>query len=139
MEYSLKDKIKVTDEFLNELIAKNWQEAEALQQQIVNIDTGSQLGLEVAKVLKNTCTAYYVLIGCLENLAEGDLPQHKAVATDEHDEVLTEPEAETAKNSFVESEPSATQEPNTDFEPFEYFVDFDEPSGEPLTDKDLYN
>ena len=26
-----------------------------------------------------------------------------------------------------------------DTEPFEYFVDFDDPVGEPLTDDDLYN
>lgn len=141
MEYSLRDKIEVTEEFLNDLIAKNWQEVEAIQQQIANIDTSSKLGASVAKLLKNTCTNYYVLIGCLETLAE-----NPETVLDVHEQ---ETELEAA-NGIVTTEPTVddtielkvTQvdnvETNTDFEPFEYFVDFDEPSGEPISDQDLY-
>lgn len=132
MEYSLKDKIEVTAEFLNGLITKNWQETEAIQRQIANIDTSTQLGAEVARVLKNTCTNHYVLIGCLERLAEGDLSQHETMAQ-------YESEAEGQQDSSVTQELSHGTNVNADFEPFEYFVDFDEPSGEPITDKDLYS
>jgi hypothetical protein len=142
MEYSLKDKIEVTEEFLNELIAKNWQETDALQQQIANIDTSTQLGAKVARVLKNTCTNYYVLIGCLESLIEGDIPQREFITKDEHDDMSVEPEIETPQEHLAtvdNQELSPNAEINTNFEPFEYFVDFDEPCGEPITDKDLYN
>ena len=141
MEYSLKDKIEVTEEFLTDLIAKNWQETEALQQQIANIDTSTQLGAEVAKILKNTCTNYYVLIGCLETLVE-----NPETELDAHEQE-TEPKA---ANDIVTTEPTVNDviaqevvqvddaETNVDFEPFEYFVDFDEPSGSPISDQDLY-
>jgi hypothetical protein len=141
MEYNLKDKIEVTEEFLNDLIAKNWQEVEALQQQIANIDTSSKLGAYVAKLLKNTCTNYYVLIGCLETLIEN--PEAEL----EVHEQETKPEAIndiTTADPTVDNviEPEALQvttiKTNADFEPFEYFVDFDEPSGAPISDQDLY-
>ena len=70
MQYNLKDKIEVTTEFLNELITKSWQEVDAIQQQITNIDSTSQLGADVSKLLKNVCTSYYTLIGCLEDALE---------------------------------------------------------------------
>jgi hypothetical protein len=141
MEYNLKDKIEVTEEFLNDLITKNWQEVEAMQQQIANIDTSSKLGAAVAKLLKNTCTSYYVLIGCLETLVEN--PDTELVAQEQeiepevtNDAVTTEPTVDDV------IEPEVTQidniETNVDFEPFEYFVDFDEPSGVPISDQDLY-
>ena len=145
MEYSLKDKIEVTEEFLNELIIKNWQEAEALQQQIANIDTSTKLGVEVVKVLKNTCTSYYVLIGCLETLVENPKTDIEVYERETELEATDNDVVhELTANDVVETvEPEATQvdnvETNADFEPFEYFVDFDEPSGEPISDQDLYS
>ena len=129
MQYSLKDKIHVTDNFLNELMSKSWQEVEAIQQQIANIDTSTMLGSEVTKLLKNICTCYYVLIGSLESLSDS------ASKTEPQTEKI-EPDVDKA----VEPEdfsilPTAD---TAEFEPFEYFVDFDEPSGIPLSDKDLY-
>ena len=70
MEYTLKNKIEVSKEFLSDLIARYWQESENVNQQIANIDTSSYIGAEVAKLLKNASTNYYVLIGCLETLLE---------------------------------------------------------------------
>lgn len=141
MEYNLKDKIEVTEEFLNDLIAKNWQEVEALQQQIANINTSSKLGADVAKLLKNTCTNYYVLIGCMETLVENpeaELEAHEQETESEatNDIVTIEPTAD----DIIEPETAHVYnvETNADFEPFEYFVDFDEPSGEPISDQDLY-
>ena len=144
MEYNLKDKIEVTEEFLNDLIAKNWQETEALQQQIANIDTSTRLGAEVAKILKNTCTNYYVLIGCLETLAENpnaEFERQSQEAEQETAEDVAEP-VSTIDNKIVSDEPNILQvndvKAGVDFEPFEYFVDFDEPSGAPISDQDLY-
>lgn len=144
MEYSLKDKIEVTEEFLTDLIAKNWQETEALQQQIANIDTSTRLGAEVAKILKNTCTNYYVLIGCLETLAENpnaEFERQSQEAEQETAEDVAEP-VSTIDNKIVSDEPNILQvndvEAGVNFEPFEYFVDFDEPSGAPISDQDLY-
>lgn len=144
--YNLKDKIEVTKEFLNDLIAKSWQEAEAIQQQAANINTSTYLGTEVAKLLKNTCTNYYVLIGCLESLIEN--PSKDFINTDSHVEAeciqkhydvetLDTPRAKQESEDLVDTPTDIEQ--NQNFEPFEYFVDFDEPSGESLSDKDLYN
>jgi hypothetical protein len=141
MVYDLKDKIKITKEFINDLINKNWQEVETLQQQIANIDTSTALGVAVVKLLKNTCTNYYVLIGCLETLVEN--PEAELVVHEQE----TKPEAIndiTTADPTVDNviEPEALQvatiKTNADFEPFEYFVDFDEPSGAPISDQDLY-
>lgn len=141
MEYNLIDKIEVTEEFLNDLITKNWQEVEAIQQQIANIDTSTQLGSEVAKILKNTCTNYYVLIGCLETLVEN--PETELEVHNQEAESETTNDIVTAGPTVSEViEPKVAQvnnvETNVDFEPFEYFVDFDEPSGKPVLDQDLY-
>jgi hypothetical protein len=146
MNYNLKDKIVVTDDFLNDLITKSWQESEAIQQQVANIDTSTRLGAEVARLLKNTCTNYYILIGCLENLAENSDKNYLDTAEQNMSELpqrADKPKAcDVAQESEQESEdflvtPEAYDQ-NNNFEPFEYFVDFDEPSGDPLSDKDLY-
>ena len=146
MQYSLKEKINITEEFLEELISKSWQEADALQQQIANIDTSCKLGADVVKLLKNTCTSYYTLIGCLEALV--DEPEAVELHTDTADkedavetkpELLDEFEPEDSGLGLPAEPQSVSAEVKQDFEPFEYFVDFDEPSGEPITDKDLYN
>jgi hypothetical protein len=142
MKYTLKEKITITEDFLTELISKSWQETEAIQQQIANIDTSTKLGTEVVELLKNTCTNHYVLIGCLEALLE----KPEAVEPETAEQPVVRDSTESAA---IEREPIAEytsyegidcrQTIITDnFEPFEYFVDFDEPSGEPLSDKDLY-
>ena len=53
MSYELKEKILITKDFISDIITKSWGEAEALQQQITNIDTSDFLGAELVKVLKN--------------------------------------------------------------------------------------
>lgn len=142
MKYTLKEKITVTEDFLAELISKSWQETESVQQQIDNIDTSTKLGTEVVRLLKNTCTNLFVLIGCLEALLENP----EVIEP----ETIEQPAVQGNTGSVaVEGEPvneyasyEVTDSPRTiitdNFEPFEYFVDFDEPSSEPLTDADLY-
>ena len=142
MNFELKHKITVTEDFLNELIMKSWQDAEAIQQQIANIDTSTSLGVEVVNLLRNTCTSYYVLAGCLEALVENPEISYNKMAEREGSQVQFEPESCTDSSAVYTStaeEKAKSIETTHNFEPFEYFVDFDEPSGEPISDQDLYN
>ena len=150
MNYELKDKIQITKEFLNDLEVKSWQEIEQLQAQIANIEL-SEDSTKVVQLLKNLLTSYYVFAGGLENLND-DIKVVKVASFT--DKVCSDKELITAKakeepitndstldeiDDFLD-EPAKTE--TTDdgsFKPFEYFVDFDEPTGEPLTDDDIYN
>lgn len=148
MEYCLKDKIVVTKDFLNDLETKSWQEIEHLQNQIANIEANKE-SAPLLKLLNNLLTSYYVFTGGLENLGGGS----SEVAFDNDEKDLTQ--ATTANETINEPDDSDTVQAvedtkfttmlgttaakTADFEPFEYFVDFDEPSGEALTDEDLYN
>ena len=141
MDYTLKEKIEVTKEFLENLITKSWQESEALKHQIVNIDTSTNLGAGLVKILKTACTNNYVLIGCLENLLEypdADVNELQDICHTQKDaepETTTEPTAHKREELLVNETHIISK---ADFEPFEYFVDFDEPVGNPITDEDLY-
>jgi hypothetical protein len=145
MEYTLKDKIPMTKEFLDDLANKSWQEIEYLQNQIANIEAGADAA-EVIKLLKNLLTSYYVFTGGLESLTDSKVT-HKV--TEFTDKVCVEKDLTSVNSKKVEDDlytSSDEFEPLTQIEaeelpsePFEYFVDFDEPIGEPLTDDDLYN
>jgi hypothetical protein len=127
---------------------KSWQEIEQLQAQIANIEVSKE-SKKLIQLLKNLLTGYYVFAGGLENLNDDtniskvdtftgndstnkeqvvikakDIPELNDAVLDEPVYLLDEP-------------PKATNEDS--FEPFEYFVDFDAPIGEPLTDDDLYS
>lgn len=142
MNYALKDKLIVTKDFIDELAEKSWQEIEYLQSQLANLaDTDESK--KVGKLLNNLLTSYYVFVGGLENFDSTE----KYTASLEIDK-----QPELANELAIEAEPDLryeTTEVNdstTAFvdeqepaEPFEYFVDFDEPVGDPLTDDDLYN
>lgn len=132
--YDLKEKIDVTDTFIKELISSCWQEVESLQQQTANINADTPLGAEVVKLLKMASTNHYVLIGNLECLLDGN--QAKV----DNMQVIEEPAAANAKDLEGTQEQKLSDYPAEDaaFEPFEYFVDFDDPIGDPMSDKDLY-
>jgi hypothetical protein len=140
MNYELKDKIVVSKEFLNELEMKGWQEIEHLQSQIANIAEGPQSN-KLRQLLKNLLTSYYVFTGSIEALANSpaeqvETPVDTPIEETKLDEIsLDEPEITLSTDDFT-AEVSSTPEVE---DPFEYFVDFDEPVGEPLTDDDLYN
>lgn len=150
MNYELKDKIQITKEFLNELEVKSWQEIEQLQAQIANIEV-SEDSAKVVQLLKSLLTSYYVFAGGLENLNDDTKVIKVADFTDkvcpdkelitvgtEEESVPNDPELDEPSD-FLD-EPANTETDNdATFEPFEYFVDFDEPTGEPLTDDDIYN
>lgn len=141
MEYTLKDKISITKDFLDDLTNKSWQEIEHLQNQIANIKASPE-NAEVIKLLKNLLTSYYVFAGGLENLTDVETyeasepaPERGSVEVDT--EIETELPIENSANDSFNKDVS--MEPEEISEPFEYFVDFDEPIGAPLTDDDLYN
>ena len=140
MNYELKDKIVVSKEFLNELEMKGWQEIEHLQSQIANIAEGPQSN-KLRQLLKNLLTSYYVFTGNIEALANSPAEQVETLVETPIEETkldeisLDEPEITLSTDDFT-AEVSSTPEVE---DSFEYFVDFDDPVGEPLTDDDLYN
>ena len=139
MDYTLKDKLNITNDFIEELTYKGWQEIEHIQSQISNLSDTAE-GKKVAKLLNSLLTSYYVFIGCLENFDITDTkPVEEPITTlpEEDIEVVIEEEPEIVETPKVVEEPIENAFAVTD--PFEYFVDFDDPIGEPLTDKDLYN
>lgn len=150
MEYTLKNKLSITKEFLTELESKSWQEIEYLQSQIANIEVTAE-NAKLIQLFKNLLTSYYVFVGGLENLDSEDL----TVATPidniciNKEQISTDVEKAVGNDDYHDEpyeddifEPVSVEKPDgqieADIEPFEYFVDFDEPTGEPLSDEDLY-
>jgi hypothetical protein len=138
--HRLKDKLLITKEFLNDLETKSWQEIETLQNQIANIEVNTD-NAELLQLLKNLLTSYYIFTGGLENLNNGMSTSIQQKVNDtipvqniSQDKSITM-NIEKPKKTF----PASNDLEVVNFEPFEYFVDFDEPSGEPLSDEDLYN
>lgn len=142
MSIVLKDKIKVDKNFINDLISKSWEDCESIQNQIDSIEVDSTVAAKTVKLLKDLLTSYYVFTGCLENLEN-----EPTVAVEPNTELeAAAPEKLTIiPEAPVEREVPAYKaevpelEDDQESEPFEYFVDFDEPTGNPLTDDDLYN
>jgi hypothetical protein len=146
MNYELKDKIQITKEFLNDLETKSWHEIEHLQNQIVNIEPSSK----IVQLLKNLLTSYYIFVGGLENISSEELASESITKyTDnisEKEPVIVhakkakeEPKTELYSDDDIYEPIVTAGQIEQDSEPFEYFVDFDEPFGEPITDEDLYN
>ena len=146
MNFELKDKIEVTKEFLSELETKSWHEIEHLQNLIINI-ANTKENIELLKLLNGLLTNYYIFTGGLERLTSSEMvfstiddeqeqpkvPELTKVAVADEESHIKD-----KKETFAGFTGDITAE-TTNFEPFEYFVDFDEPSGEALTDEDLYN
>lgn len=137
----LKDKIKIDNNFINDLIAKSWQDSESIQNQIASIEIDSPQANKLVELLKNLLTSYYVFTGCLENIEReqiNNITEPAAAQIEEPISILEEP---TVENSTDNMDINILDEFDTETtsEPFEYFVEFDEPTGEPLTDDDLYS
>lgn len=120
--------------FLNELLKQGWLDIENLQKQIDTIESASPQSGELIEIIKDFLTSNLIYVGCLENLLaktqKSSLEKEIKLVNDNKVLDLEEPTEDNIINN------SAT---DTDSEPFEYFVDFEEPQGDPLTDKDLYN
>jgi hypothetical protein len=153
MSIILKDKIKADKSFINDLIAKSWEDSESIQNQINSIDIDSAMAEKVVQLLKELLTSYYVFTGCLENLENEPIEVIKPEAVVSEPIVVPEATVKAEMPEYVVSTDSIDMDvPVTRFnstyndeiytdttsEPFEYFVDFDDPVGEPLTDDDLY-
>jgi hypothetical protein len=132
MEYTLKDKLDATKDFIEELTEKGWQEIEYLQSQLTNL-ADTEENKKVGKLLNSLLTSYYVFVGGLENL---DNSESYTVSAEPNIEPCLAPES----YEKVVTNTSLAPEDKQDYaEPFEYFVDFEEPTGDPITDDDLYN
>jgi hypothetical protein len=145
MEYALKDKLTITKDFLSDLEMKSWQEIENLQAQIANIEETEE-NYKLIQLLKNLLTSYYVFTGGLENLSDEKAATKvmncpKQVETEIKVAKAVEPEV-SYDNMYEDDlfEPVAAEKQDAvdEIEPFEYFVDFDEPIGDPISDEDLY-
>jgi hypothetical protein len=143
MNYELKEKITATEDFLNELATKSWQDIDHLQAQITNIADG-QLNDKLKQLYKNLLTSYYVFVGGVEMLLSepispviDNIPQEVPA-----EEVLPTPSDEDkliAVNADDYWITDVDKTDSTESDPFEFYVDFDDPIGDPLTDDDLYN
>lgn len=137
MDIELKEKIPVTPELLNDLVSKSWLELEHLQAQANNLDNNPAL----KTLLNNLITSYYVFIGGIENLQVGiTTMQQPPVSTSDELQKKLEPDILDDlvfdKDEIVHVTHDEPALETT--KPFEYFVDFDEPVGDPLSDDDLY-
>ena len=150
MSIVLKDKIKVDKNFINDLIAKSWEDSESIQNQIDSIEVDSTVAAKTVKLLKDLLTSYYVFTGCLENLENEPIEVANPVKNAESEVIVSEKliiipeepvkqEAPTSKIKVHDIDLLTELEDAPESEPFEYFVDFGDPIGEPLTDDDLYN
>jgi hypothetical protein len=134
MNYELKDKINVSTDFLNELEARGWQEIEHLQAQIANLADGPTND-KLRQLFKNLLTSYYVFTGGIETLSSEPIDYTKIQ--------IEEPAISVEQEPIIDI-PNSTDDSKTEdnyevSDPFEYFVDFDEPVGEPISDEDLYS
>lgn len=148
MNYELKEKINITQELLSELEMKSWQEIEYLQAQLDNLAEGP-VNEALRELFKNLLTSYYVFTGGLENLNN---EKTFVKASDFENKTYTEKEltvdmpiqTPTKANICPVDVDNTTRSLHTvetkhvESEPFEYFVDFDEPLGDPISDEDLY-
>lgn len=142
MKNKLKNKISVDAEFLKEFIDKSWLEIDQLLSISENIESYGTNN-ELSRLFKNLLTSYYVFVGGLETLSEGKelQPAEAPVVNTPINNIAIEDNIETTIEALPVEGESIYEVANIveTTEPFEYFVDFDEPTGEPLTDEDLYN
>lgn len=133
------NKIVIDKGYLNELINKNWQDIENLQRQINSLSDEDFKTIELKKLLNNLLTSYYVFTGCTENILANfdDKISSNIIAQDNlniESNIVNKIETNMV-NPIDYNINSCNKE--TDFEPFEYFVDFDDPIGEKPTDEDI--
>ena len=143
MNYELKDKITTTKELLSELEMKGWKEIEHLQTQIAILGEGTAND-KLRQLFKNLLTSYYIFTGGIETLLS-EPTQEATEPIEQKPEIKTDPIVDelviTEPINDFKSEDSEDNYNTKDYEgseSFEYFIDFDDPKGEPLSDEDLY-
>ena len=141
MNLELKNKLQISEDYIEELVNKSWQEIETLQTQVNNLES-DPVSVSLKTLIKNLLTSYYVFVGGLENLQDEFSELNNSFSSAEKEPLkVPELELETtsmtlAENDQVNDNKFLIQEELS--EPFEYFVDFDEPIGDPISDIDLY-
>lgn len=150
------DELPIT--FITSFVSRGWEEVGMLKEQIKALKTEFKNVDKIEEILQGLIDAYLINIGQLELfLQENDyveVPEVEETETEESEkseeevEAEEEPEVKVIKVEVPEEEEKdeenetgrvVMQPAPKDFEAFEYFVDFDEPSGDPLTDDDIYN
>lgn len=146
-DYNLKDKIHINKDFLNELTARGWQEIEQLQSQISNIEIVTEQDKIVVQLLNSLLTNYYVFVGGIENLNSNDDAANNEIIVNNQSkksDIVIPRNIDSFEDAFTADLTSTvpkvqiSDSTEIEYEPFEYFVDFDEPIGEKITDEELY-
>ena len=145
-DYTLKDKIRINKDFLNELTARSWQEIEQLQSQISNIEIVTEQDKIVVQLLNSLLTNYYIFVGGIENLNSNDDANNEIIVNNQSkkSDIVIPRNIDSFEDAFTadltSTVPKVQISDSTEigYEPFEYFVDFDEPIGEKITDEELY-
>ena len=145
--------------FITSFVSRGWEEVGMLKEQIKALKTEFKNIDKIEEILQGLIDAYLINIGQLELfLHENDYVEVPNVDETEEIESKKEEEEEISEEEVIEDKkvedeveavaddeieetdsPIVMQQAPKDFEAFEYFVDFDEPSGDALTDDDLYN
>lgn len=133
--------------FITSFVSRGWEEVGMLKEQIKALkeEFGGKGIEKIEEIFQGLIDAYLINIGQLELfLHENDYVEVPEIEEEKVEETVEE--EETEEEVEIEDEVEAEVEPQkivknvpADFEAFEYFVDFDEPEGEALTDDDLYN
>lgn len=136
--------------FITSFVSRGWEEVGMLKEQIKALkdEFGGKSIEKVEEIFQGLIDAYLINIGQLELFLQEnnyvEVPDVEEIKVEEPEEeketedTKDEEEIEEVIETEEETEVEETETPR-DFEAFEYFVDFDEPEGEALTDKDLYN
>lgn len=136
--------------FITSFVSRGWEEVGMLKEQIKALkeEFGGKSIEKVEEIFQGLIDAYLINIGQLELFLQEnnyvEVPDVEEIKVEEpkeekeDEDVKDEEEIEEVIETEEEAEVKETETPR-DFEAFEYFVDFDEPEGEALTDKDLYN
>ena len=125
---------------VNDIITKTWHDIENIKSQIEMLDNTDAKTVEFKKLLNTLLTNYYIFVGCIENIITDFDDAKQVVEPQETEEIKKIENISTAEPYSITT--NNTQDDlkvhEDNFEPFEYFVDFDEPFGEKITDEDLY-
>lgn len=130
-----KEKIPVS--VYTDHISTWWSEVGRLKDEVKAISENFSDAKHFEKILNNIIDEYLIAIGQTESL----LDEKKIVELPEEDSLN---ESITLKISLEDEEIEENECENCSeneiqlSEPFEFVVDFDEPSGEKLTDQDIY-
>lgn len=137
--------------FITSFVSRSWEEVGMLKEQIKALkeEFGGKGIEKIEEIFQGLIDAYLINIGQLELfLHENDYVEVPEIEeekveepTEEEIEEVEEAEEEVEIEDEVEVEvehQKVVKNVPADFEAFEYFVDFDEPEGEALTDDDLY-